>query len=206
MLIRLTASLLSLATLSAAWVSPVRVGPVTRVPAAGQRSPRAWALASAVADELGEGVQYGDTAGAALIFEDVRIRRGAAELVTGVNWKVMPGERWGVVGPNGAGKSTLLGALLGIHPIADGRVRVREGSRVGYMEQRAVSGSGALTVREVAMSRMDGYADAKAALDAATARIEGGDFEEDAMNQFAEAQDAVGLRVSFLAARTTKCD
>ena len=58
------------------------------------------------------------------------------------------------------------------------------------MEQKAVSGEADRTVREVVMSRMDGYADAKAALDAAVSRVEGGDFEEDAMNALADAQDA----------------
>jgi hypothetical protein len=49
-------------------------------------------------------VVFGDTGGAALLVENMGLDRGAAELLRGVNWRVMPGERWGIVGPNGAGK------------------------------------------------------------------------------------------------------
>ncbi len=35
-----------------------------------------------------------------------------------VNWRVMPGQRWGLVGANGCGKSTLIRALCGIRPVS----------------------------------------------------------------------------------------
>jgi ABC-type molybdenum transport system ATPase subunit/photorepair protein PhrA len=50
----------------------------------------------------------GDTGGAALLLENVCIGVGDADLMSEVQWKVMKGERWGLVGKNGAGKSTLL--------------------------------------------------------------------------------------------------
>jgi len=40
------------------------------------------------------------------------------------------------VGPNGSGKSTLLRALLGIVPVAEGRVGRADGLRLGYVPQR----------------------------------------------------------------------
>jgi iron complex transport system ATP-binding protein len=39
---------------------------------------------------------------------DVHVRRGAATLLSGVDWTVRDGERWAVLGSNGAGKTTLL--------------------------------------------------------------------------------------------------
>jgi ABC-type glutathione transport system ATPase component len=38
--------------------------------------------------------------------------RGDRDLMSGVGWRLMPGDRVGLVGPNGAGKSTLLSVSL----------------------------------------------------------------------------------------------
>jgi ATP-binding cassette subfamily F protein 3 len=86
-------------------------------------------------------VQYGDTAGAAVVVQDIMISRGATDVLSGVNWRVLPNERWAIVGPNGAGKSTLLSALVGRTSVREGRVLVKKGLRVGYLEQTAVAGS-----------------------------------------------------------------
>jgi iron complex transport system ATP-binding protein len=47
-------------------------------------------------------------AGEVLRLSGVRIERGGATLLDGVDWTVRPGEKWAVLGPNGAGKTTLL--------------------------------------------------------------------------------------------------
>ena len=48
---------------------------------------------------------------------DVGVRRGATNLLAGVNWRVELDERWVVLGPNGAGKTTLLRlAAAELHP------------------------------------------------------------------------------------------
>ncbi|MBF2097496.1 MAG: metal ABC transporter ATP-binding protein [Gloeomargaritaceae cyanobacterium C42_A2020_066] len=65
-----------------------------------------------------------------LALENVSLRLGDGELV-------------GLIGPNGAGKSTLLKALLGLIPIAAGRVLFRgrplprQRQQVAYMPQRS---------------------------------------------------------------------
>lgn len=115
-------------------------------------------------------IQYGDTGGAALVVEDTMISRGPADILSDVNWRVMPNERWAIVGPNGAGKSTLLSALVGKIPVRSGSVRVKKGLRVGYLEQTAVAGANT-TVKAEVMSRMDRVVAASTALAAAQAAL-----------------------------------
>ena len=53
----------------------------------------------------------------------LRVARGGAEVVHGVDLKVERGESVGVVGPNGAGKSSILRAICGLLRPSGGEVR-----------------------------------------------------------------------------------
>ncbi len=44
---------------------------------------------------------------------DVSVRYGEHQVLSGVDWTVLPGENWALIGPNGAGKSTLLRLING---------------------------------------------------------------------------------------------
>ncbi len=44
---------------------------------------------------------------------DVGFERDGRRIIDGVNWRVLPGERWALLGPNGSGKSTLLKLAIG---------------------------------------------------------------------------------------------
>ncbi|PZR00752.1 MAG: zinc ABC transporter ATP-binding protein ZnuC [Cereibacter sphaeroides] len=68
--------------------------------------------------------------------EHACVRFGGAEVLHDITIRVDPGEIVTLVGPNGSGKSTLLRALLGIVPLAEGRVTRRDGLRIGYVPQR----------------------------------------------------------------------
>lgn len=89
-------------------------------------------------------------------------------LLEGVDWRVMPGERWAVVGANGAGKSTLLSLAAAVgHPSA-GRVSVLGGrlgavdarelrARVGFVDAAASAAfRPRLTAREVVLTGATG--------------------------------------------------
>jgi len=69
--------------------------------------------------------------------EDLALRAGERDLVTGLSIQVAAGERWVVVGPNGSGKSTLLGALAGARRPLAGTIRIAgrpvEGCSVGEL-------------------------------------------------------------------------
>src|SRR5262249_12975933 len=49
---------------------------------------------------------------------------GLSQVLWGVDLEVATGEAAALLGRNGVGKSTLLRTILGLHPIAGGRVRV----------------------------------------------------------------------------------
>ena len=112
-----------------------------------------------------------DTGGAAIVIEDVDVWAGSSPLILGVNWNVMPNDRWALLGTNGCGKSTLLREIAdsckGEKTSGDdGVIKVLSSLRMGMLEQTAVSGS-ETTVKEEVMSRMEDYQQARAELDAA---------------------------------------
>ncbi|MDO5731208.1 ABC-F family ATP-binding cassette domain-containing protein [Corynebacterium sphenisci] len=68
--------------------------------------------------------------------EDAEVRSPDGRvLVTGLTWRLAPGERIGLVGVNGSGKTTLLRALAGEHPLAAGRRVQGVTTRVGQLRQ-----------------------------------------------------------------------
>ena len=53
---------------------------------------------------------------------DLHVAYGDERVLKGVDLAVMPGEFIALIGPNGSGKTTLLRALVGVAPLAAGRV------------------------------------------------------------------------------------
>ena len=91
----------------------------------------------------------------AVSVRDLRVRRGSAEVLHGLNLEIPPGGLLGLLGPSGSGKTTLLRAIVGVQVFAGGTVDVLghpAGSavlrdRVGYVTQ-AASVYDDLTVRQ----------------------------------------------------------
>jgi zinc transport system ATP-binding protein len=80
--------------------------------------------------------------------DHICVRFGAEEVLHDITLSVAPGEIVTILGPNGSGKSTLLRALLGIVPVAEGRILREAGLRIGYVPQRlAIDRTLPITVR-----------------------------------------------------------
>lgn len=80
---------------------------------------------------------------------DVSVRYQRGTVLTGVDLTIHRGEIVTIIGPNGAGKTTLLKVILGLLVPTGGVVRVKPGTRIGYMPQRMVVDSVfPLTVRK----------------------------------------------------------
>jgi len=76
-------------------------------------------LGKDVVDLLGAGVDY-----------------DGREILHGVEWRIAPGERTGILGVNGAGKSTLLGLIAGTVAPSRGRVKRGKTVKVATLTQR----------------------------------------------------------------------
>ncbi|MBP5856241.1 ABC transporter ATP-binding protein [Marivibrio halodurans] len=61
-----------------------------------------------------------------LLADAVHVDRGTRRVLSGVSVSAGRGEVLGLIGPNGAGKTTLLRALLGLQPLAAGRIAIAE--------------------------------------------------------------------------------
>ena len=71
---------------------------------------------------------------------DLHVRYGRVEALGGVSLAVPRGSIVTVIGPNGAGKSTLLNAVMGLLPIAGGRVSWRGSEPPALTEDRVRDG------------------------------------------------------------------
>jgi ABC-type multidrug transport system fused ATPase/permease subunit len=70
-------------------------------------------------------IPRGTTAGTVLEVEGVTVSVGEVDLMVDVDWKMMPGQRVGLVGANGCGKSTLLKIMCGLRPVDAGAQQLR---------------------------------------------------------------------------------
>jgi zinc/manganese transport system ATP-binding protein len=92
-------------------------------------------------------------------FEEAAVRLGGRTVWSHVDLEVGAGQFVAVLGPNGVGKSTLIKVILGILPLAEGRVTVLgrppgdSGRDIGYLPQRRSFDRG-LRVRGVDVVRM----------------------------------------------------
>ena len=75
------------------------------------------------------------TMGSILEIKDLRVQRGATEILKSVNWRVARGEHWVILGANGSGKTSLLKALTGYLSPTEGELALL-GRRYGACDWR----------------------------------------------------------------------
>ena len=68
--------------------------------------------------------------------EDVSVSFGDNHVLSGVTWRIAPGERTGILGANGAGKSTLLGLVAGSIEPSSGRIKRGKTVRLAVLDQQ----------------------------------------------------------------------
>jgi ABC transport system ATP-binding/permease protein len=67
---------------------------------------------------------------------DVSVSFDAQPILRGIEWRIGPGERSGIVGANGAGKSTLLGLIVGAIQPDTGKVKRGKTVRLAMLDQQ----------------------------------------------------------------------
>jgi ABC transport system ATP-binding/permease protein len=70
---------------------------------------------------------------------DVSVSFGGTPVLRGVEWRIGPGERTGILGANGAGKTTLLNLVTGVLKPTAGRVKWGSTVRVATLTQEPVA-------------------------------------------------------------------
>lgn len=74
-----------------------------------------------------------------LSVENITLKYGRHEVLSGISFEAEAGDYIGIVGPNGSGKSTLVKAVLGLHPVSEGKIKFFDNRLIGYLPQKAVS-------------------------------------------------------------------
>jgi zinc/manganese transport system ATP-binding protein len=100
-----------------------------------------------------------------LRLENIGVRLGGRQILSGVSFTVAPGQFTGLIGPNGAGKTTLLRVILGLQPPTEGRVLLdgsprprRAGRLIGYVPQKlSIDQDVPLRARDVVGLGIDGH-------------------------------------------------
>lgn len=67
--------------------------------------------------------------------EELSVNYGKVRALDNISLRIKDKEFLGIVGPNGGGKTTLLKVLLGLIKPSAGRIKIRAGSKIGYVPQ-----------------------------------------------------------------------
>ena len=75
-----------------------------------------------------------------LLCENLTLGYDGKEVLSGISFGVNEGDYLCIIGENGSGKTTLLKALIGLHPIMDGKIITGDGingTDIGYLPQQS---------------------------------------------------------------------
>ena len=111
---------------------------------------------------------------------DLHKAYGARPILQGVTLTIRTGERVGLVGVNGSGKSTLARVLAGVEAADTGTIAKRRGAEVAYLDQEPVFQED-LTPRQIALSGLAHWSEAKARHEKASLALGKGDGDLEAL-------------------------
>ncbi len=90
-----------------------------------------------------------------MTIKDLAVGYGKHLVLSGISFVVNKGDYIGIAGPNGSGKTTLIKTMLGLLPVAEGKISFSSNAAgdpyIGYLPQKAIQSDGLFpaTVREV---------------------------------------------------------
>lgn len=90
-----------------------------------------------------------------LTLDGATIGYGATPLLSGVELRLAPGDRYALLGHNGAGKSTVIKALQGENPLMRGELRLSPDTQVGYFAQHQLEQLDGSATPLLHLSRLD---------------------------------------------------
>ena len=100
-----------------------------------------------------------------------------SDIFSAVSFQMEQGDKVGLIGVNGAGKTTLFKALTGEYQPSDGTVSFGKETRVGYMQQHALSGS-ELSVYDEVMTVFSRLFEIENRLEEIQSLIDAGNYDE----------------------------
>lgn len=136
--------------------------------------------------------------------ENIAFSYGGKRVIDGACFSVNEGERIGLIGENGAGKTTLVRLMLGqLEPDA-GTVVLRNGIRIGYLEQVGGYTGGSTVYGEMlavfkeelaAIDRLDGLCARLSDLDASEREYAVVSAKIESLNRYIAAHDCYNIEV-----------
>lgn len=125
-----------------------------------------------------------------------------SDIFSAVSFQMEQGDKVGLIGVNGAGKTTLFKALTGEYQPSDGTVSFGKETRVGYMQQHALSGS-ELSVYDEVMTVFSRLFEIENRLEEIQSLIDAGNYDEkllvEQQNLHTEYENNRGLTYKSLA-------
>lgn len=66
---------------------------------------------------------------------NINLHNGSKDILIDGNFRILEGEKYGLIGPNGVGKTTLIRILLNEEEIDKGSLKIRKNLNIGYLPQ-----------------------------------------------------------------------